>query len=298
MKKVFSSTEDVIHAFAQKQQLEGRNGSGSIYFERPYNSDKEYGTHLYSYGRHYLLAEFISEDAIMINDEGYSSSTSKHINKTRWATRQYRQFYTKDTRIDLVYNQVITHKNSLSKAKKPELYIQPILSLWRTMNEFAEWNRARLKLTKKSYALYSDTRYKEIRKIVKALENNSEDYTAKLNALATKQAKARRISDKKAIVEKLEKFNNYEINSFRVGGEDFLRVSKDREKVETSQGVKVSVQSAAQLYQMIQAGIDIKGKRIDGYTVTSINGHLKIGCHNINMDSVRSVGEKVLKLVL
>ncbi len=38
---------------------------------------------------------------------------------------------------------------------------------------------------------------------------------------------------------------------------------------------------------------DIKGYNIEGYTVISLNGTLKIGCHNINMDSVKRL-DKVL----
>ena len=47
---------------------------------------------------------------------------------------------------------------------------------------------------------------------------------------------------------------------------------------------------------MIKAGKDIKGYKIDKYTVISINGTLKIGCHNINRANVTEVGEQLLKL--
>lgn len=91
----------------------------------------------------------------------------------------------------------------------------------------------------------------------------------------------------------MTKFNNYEINSFRVGDKDYLRMSLDGEKVETSQGIKIFVSEASKLYKMICNGVDIKGHRIGGYVVTSINGTLKIGCHNIDMDSVHNVGKQL-----
>jgi hypothetical protein len=53
----------------------------------------------------------------------------------------------------------------------------------------------------------------------------------------------------------------------------------------------VKRENAKLLYKMIERGIDIQGKHIEHYTVTSINGTLKIGCHNINIDSMHKVGK-------
>jgi hypothetical protein len=64
--------------------------------------------------------------------------------------------------------------------------------------------------------------------------------------------------------------------------------------VESSQRIRVSVEAARDLYKAIQRGIDIKGRKIDYYTIISINGTLKIGCHNINMDSVHQIGKQIL----
>lgn len=276
MKKVFSTSDEVIHLFAQQTQKEGRNGSSNVFFE---------GKKLYSYGYHYLLAEFIDDNTVMIKDSGYSVTTSKHIGEADYATRQYRQFYTTKTDVEQVYNTVIANKNKLATARKPELYIQPILSLWASLNEFIEYKKD--KLTKKT------SEYKEIKRIVKALEGNVEDYTLKLNQLAVKQAKAKKRKDVKDLKEALVKFNSYETRTFRIGNEDFLRLSKDGLKVESSQGVSVKVENAKTLYNMILRGIDIKGKSIEHYTVTSINGTLKIGCHSINIKSMHEVGKQL-----
>jgi hypothetical protein len=50
MKTVFSNAQDCVHAFAQRQTPQGR--SGNVFF---------YGDKIYSYGYHYLLAEFIDD---------------------------------------------------------------------------------------------------------------------------------------------------------------------------------------------------------------------------------------------
>lgn len=64
----------------------------------------------------------------------------------------------------------------------------------------------------------------------------------------------------------------------------FLRVELD--KVVTSHGAKVSLKSAKVLFDLIQSGKDVKGFDIDGYTVISMNGVLTIGCHKIEKDEI------------
>ena len=38
---------------------------------------------IYSYGYHYILGKFINDDILIINDKGYSNTTSKHIHLLR-----------------------------------------------------------------------------------------------------------------------------------------------------------------------------------------------------------------------
>ena len=275
MKKVFLSNADCIHTFAQRSQDEGRTPNHNVYF---------YGDKIYSYGSHYLLGEFINNgEAIIINDIGYSSSTAKHISILWGATRQYKQISKRSTDLDTVHCTVISHKNSLANARKPELYITPILQLWESLNEFLQYTKA------KKYK--SNKKYKEIKAIVTALNDSPEEYKEKIKLASQKLAKAQKRKDAKELKEKLVKFNAHEINWLRVGNEDYLRISKDGESVETTQGVSVKRENAKLLYKMIEKGIDIQGKHIEHYTVTSINGTLKIGCHNINIDSMHKVGK-------
>ena len=120
MKKVFSSNDECIHTFAQRTQSEGRTSTKSIFFE---------GDKLYSYGYHYLLAEFLDDNTIMINDKGYSASTRKHIGMISWASRQYKQFFKKESDIYLVREQIMYLKDKLAKANKPIKYIEQITKL-------------------------------------------------------------------------------------------------------------------------------------------------------------------------
>ena len=275
MKKVFTNANDVIHLFAQQSQSEGR--SSNVFFE-----DKK----LYSYGHHYLLAEFLDDNTVFINDDGYSVTTSKHISQASYALRQYKRFFKSGSDLETVYYSIINNKNKLANARKPEMYIENILSLWGLLNEYI--NYCKLKIKK-------DKMYIEIKKIVSCIENDADGYKQNLAIYQKNKKIADKKKAKKLLKESLKKFFSYEINTFRIPNtDDYVRISKNSEYVETSQGVKIPIKSAKTLYNLIKAGKDIKGYEIDYYTVISINGTLKIGCHNINMDNVHEIGEKVL----
>ena len=275
MKTVFSNAQDCVHAFAQRQQPQGR--ASNVFF---------YGDKIYSYGYHYLLAEFIDDKTILINDSGYSSTTNKHIRYVSSGTRQYKQFFTRTSEIGLVYSQVLSLQGKLANARKPENYINGILSLWDSLNEYVKHI--------KSKNIPKDTRYKAIKAIVKHLNVDSVQYQQKLADAKKKDEAAKKRKDAKQIKEALTKFYNYEVNSFRIGDTDYLRLSQDGSSVETSQHVKVSTEEARTLYKAICNDVDIVGHRISNYIVNSINGRLKIGCHNIDMDSVHKVGKQLI----
>ena len=99
MRTVFNSTSEVCHVFAQRTQTEGR--AGNVFFE---------GNVIYSYGYHYELARFFqganNETAILINDMGYSTSTSKHIGLIRSATSHFTQFNFTETDGETVLNEL------------------------------------------------------------------------------------------------------------------------------------------------------------------------------------------------
>lgn len=275
MKTVFNSAHDVIHAFAQRNQSQGR--SSSVFF---------YGDKIYSYGYHYLLGEFIDDKTIVIDTRGYSNTTSKHIHWIIGATRQYKQFFTLSCDIHHVHRQILSLNDRLATARKPENYINQILSLWDSLNEFIKYTKN--KNTPK------DDRYKEIKRIVKAIQSQPKEYQHKLAEAKKKQELAKKRREEKQIKDTLSKFYNYEVHTFRIGDKDYLRISQDGSNIETSQHVKVSIDEARTLYKLICKGVDIAGHRISNYIVNSINGTLKIGCHNIDMDSVHKVGKQLV----
>lgn len=284
MKKVFQNTSEVVHVFAQQSQWQGRNQSGSIYF---------YDNKIYSYGSHYLLGEFINDETIIINDFGYSVTTSKHINELINATSQYNQFYTSSIDIKYVQTEINAFLKCLTNARKPEIYISNINKLETNLTKWVEYCKDN-KISHKYKLNKSDYNYKKIVKIANSLL--TPQTIEKLKAKGKKDAAKQKAKDKRELKIKLDKFNAYKIDRFKIGQFDYLRLSENSQFVETSQNIRIEKSEAKKLYFAIKRKVDIKGQRIGYYTVNKIdNKALTVGCHKICIKSVKKVGLLISK---
>ena len=286
MKKVFSNTSEVVHVFAQQTQSEGRNQSGSIYFK---------DNRIYSYGSHYLLGEFINDETIIINDFGYSVTTSKHISELINATSQYKQFFTSSIDIKHIQTEIDYNLKKLSKANKPEIYISNITKLENNLTKWVDFCKAN-KIKKRPFQIFdyainkSDYKYNKIVKIANSLL--TPEAIEKIKAKGKKDAIKQKAKDKKDLKTKLDEFNTYKIDRFKIGEFDYLRLSENKQFVETSQNIRIEKSEAKKLYFAIKKKIDIRGQKIGYYTVNKIdNKALTVGCHKICIKSVEKVGQ-------
>ena len=290
MKKVFQNTSEVVHVFAQQTQSEGRNQSGSIYFRE---------NKIYSYGSHYLLGEFINNDTIIINDFGYSVTTSKHISELINATSQHNQFFTSSIDIKHVQTEINAFLKCLTNARKPEIYISNITKLESNLTKWVNYCKEN-KIKKEHFSRYnflvnkSDYNYKKIVKIANSLL--TPETIEQLKAKGKKDAIKQKAKDKKELKIKLDKFNTYEIDRFKIGQFDYLRLSQNGEFVETSQNIRIEKNEAKKLYFAIKNKINIQGQKIGYYTINKIdNMALTVGCHKICIKSVKKIGELITK---
>lgn len=270
MKTVFSNSE-IMHVFAQRTQREARTANSNVFF---------YGNKIYSYGYHYLLGEFLDDNTILINDKGYSVSTSKHINYLRQAVSQYKRFYTTETDEKYLIDKLNNELQKLTKAKKPEIYINSINYLFKKYTEFQEFRKLPIN--------------KEISKIYKTA-NNGINLEAYKKIVQKKEAKEKR--------EKLKKFKavyndfkNYETNRIYKGltGFDYLRISKDKQYIETSQQIQIDIIEAQKIARAIKLGLNIVGQRLKYYTINKFDKNgLIAGCHNIPKSEI----DQILKLI-
>ena len=290
MRKVFSNTSEVVHVFAQQTQSEGRNQSGSIYFRE---------NKIYSYGSHYLLGEFINNETIIINDFGYSVTTSKHINELRNATRQYNVFFTSLIDIKNVESVIEANLKCLAKSRKGETYIDIINELEKGLTKWVKFCKEN-KIKKEHFYKYnyvvnkSDYKYKKIVKIANSLL--TPEAIEKIKAKGKKESIKQKAKDKKELKNKIDKFNTYKIDRFKIGQFDYLRLSQNGQFVETSQSIRIEKSEAKNLYFAIKNKIDIRGQKIGYYTINKIdNKALTVGCHKICIKSVQKVGLLISK---
>lgn len=271
-KRTFADYDEVCHVFAQRTHLEGSSG-GNVYF---------YKDKLYSYGSHYVLAEFITnkkgELAVMINNVGYSSSTGKHISMARSATSHYKQFFTTQTKGKLVLDKLTELYKKFGRARKPMMYANEAIYLYERFIEYLDWSKEIDPRRRKITLLYK-----------KFVSGDAYEKAKEAQAKADERAKIKAQRD-------IELFLKYEKDYVPNSKEAYVRISKSGEYVETSKGAKASVKEARVLYQLIKAGKDIKGFKISYYTVIGLNGTLKIGCHDINKKNMVEVGEQLLSM--
>jgi hypothetical protein len=268
MKQVFSSNSECIHIFAQRIQDAGRSASGSVYFEY----DK-----LYSYGSHFVLAEFLPNDAVLINDTSYSNSTSKHQNIAFSALRQYRRIYVSSHNLQNVLNSLSELQKLLLKARKPEKYVKEALEL--------------IEKHKEAQKIYST--YKGINKQLEQYEEFFNISLDGLKPLIEKRRKQEAIKQIKAQKEFEQAFFAYEpYNSLRYKASskiDLVRVSQCGKFLETSQNVRVPINDAKLLLLALKAGKNIIGEKIEWYTINSVSEkHVKIGCHTLSIAQIES----------
>jgi hypothetical protein len=292
MKTVFTSNE-ITHVWAQQSQESGRtNGGGSIYFR-----DKE----IYSYGSHFCMARIIGDGKVLITNRGYSVSTAKHLNLVRNAVNHLQRVY-------VAYPEDKTLKRNLEDFRRTIANLLSDLNNPRKRPETKERVRGELAAVVGNIAAYLAAVGKTEKDVKKELGNEYKTFAAFRDAATNEQArgelavklekerKAREARDLKERRERNKKSaaalelwkNGGNVNAYQYNWNDLPVILRaiptdetEKEYVQTSHGAVVPYKAAKLLYALIQAGKDIKGHEIGGYTVISLNGVLTIGCHKI-----------------
>jgi len=268
MKTVFTNSE-IVHAFNEQNQYEGRTSNSSMYF---------YNNKLYSYGSHYLLCEFIDSNTVIINDKGYSVTTNKHISLVRSATSNRKQYFRSKIDYEIVNLSIKDYLKKLVNARKTkDYYLRELDSTFKMYFDYLEFTKQKTKF--KKYP-----QHREILRLYKDFYNNFDNLEQRIKDSVKKQA----IKDKKAIVKKVKEWKSNKIQWFQnKTNTDFLRLKGDN--IETSQNVKISIKEAKRVLSILNSK-NVRGQKIDNrYTITSFNSLLKVGCHNIPLKEINYI---------
>jgi hypothetical protein len=319
MRHVFKNSAECAHIWASRSQEDGK--AGNVNFK---------GDSIYSY-RWWEMARFIEikgETIVLMRSWSYSGNTSKHMNYVSEALRglNYRIVYCygEQTGGYLFYysgGNLLNHESSLvhwlnamkesqgklKRARIPEWQVNANHNARKSIEEYC--TLFDLELPKEMLDYYLDP--DDIAPLLAAKAKRAKE----LEVGAEERAEKRREQFIKKNAKKVQEFLTHEerwINGENVSVEFHLNNSKRRyhfdrtnnlefsqtrlrlksDVVETSRRAYVSVKEAKVLWALIKDGRDIKGHKIDGYTVISMNGVLKIGCHEIKREEMERFVEK------
>lgn len=244
-----------------------------------------YGPVIYSYGYHYEIARYIDAPngtkVCFINSNGYSNSTAKHTRHVSHAIPSgipvfhvpfIRSGYSRDQSI------------SIDK-------IGGIIDI--LLVECSNYIFDQLKARTNSYPFnQAARRYHDIEQIcelfgipVPARPDDWEKARIKseyLRDTAVERQTAKQQRELEKQKELLEKWLRHEYNGQLYNIPVHLRVSTDGRLIETTKGAKVDLQAGLRLLAKLRNGSDVKGEKIDGFTlIENTLDHVKIGCHTI-----------------
>ena len=275
MKTVFSNSQ-LAHTWANQLQNFGRGSS--MYFE---------GNTIYSYGKHYEIAQVIASPnctkVYFVNSNGYSNTTAKHTRHVVNAIPDYFPSFN-----------VPFKNNKFSVDHLPEIINNMMLQ---GKNYLTDQINAR---TNCGYFVAASQLFEDVDLICELfdlpkpkLPDNYLDAQIKAQHLRETQSireEKKAAKELQKSLELLTKWLNHEYNGTLYNIPVHLRVSNDGKLIETTKGAKVQMSEALRLLSKLRNGEDVNGYKIDGFTVIENNSdRVKIGCHEISWNIINQL---------
>lgn len=272
--KTVFETSQVAHIWANQLQSTGRNAHNNFYFD---------AETIYSYGRHFPIARIVKNservEGVLFTEQRYSNTTAKHIALVAHACSHTNIIYcynpTGSANSNFLHwiSDVETISKNLLKAKKPEIYLSQIDAIKGKAEKYAAFMGVAIPDTLQIALSITD-------------KESYQQYTDNKTRLVEKELKKRHKKD-------LSKWLAGETHHLYIrDGFDYLRVRG--EKVQTSQGIEMTLPEATDIYNRLKNDKLKAGDTIlNGYAVIKVNGEVKIGCHNFKKSYLLSFGKKL-----
>lgn len=281
MRKTLSNHQEVCHYWAHQRQSEGR--SNNLSFQ---------GNILLSY-HHWWIGRILDvngQPIALLRSDSYSVSTSKHQNYARRAVSHLTSFcvpfagYNREEHEGNI-QYFIHERDSLRQQAK-------------RARSNKEWLLERQQDTSDQCAQYLDV-FKdefdsEFIKKVQAILNDEEGQTLVILREELNRTKAEREAKERARQieqeqEDLVKWRNHD-SQRRSFTTTALRLSPDKQAIQTTHGASVPLEAAKALWSAYKAGKTIEGRHIGPFTINHVNGEtITIGCHVVPTSEIETV---------
>lgn len=301
MKTVFNSDE-VCHIWISESQISGRNGSGTVYFDRDT---------IYSYGSHFPIAKIVrnpdKERAVLFTTRDYSTTTARHKGLVRYAIPDYVPVFKVinmgPNHADNLGDYKVRIKELLSKSKNASLnalsYLEQAHDICGELNRYIEF----YDLGAEPYTIPD---YDNLYEQAKVKSVNAEQKREVRNRVRRAKQEQYHTEAKARFGAELEKWKSGEISTLpgyqRYDFDTCLRVNPDDSgEVQTSLGATVPREHAKRLYRFI-CEVMKSGKEwvSNGHTFhigvykvdrIEVDGTLHAGCHTIEWNEIVRIGE-------
>ncbi len=292
-KKLYRNYNELSHAFFynQTERCNVQTYNRSMLF----HNDR-----IFSYGTHYCIAEKLKsdkqgkKDILFFNCYNYSNTTVRHKQAVRSAIPPHYIIFdvpdastNREANIKYFFAQL---RDNLFKASKA-----------RTRKRYYLAEAERFRLTILQYrSLFHCSRLSKEQKNILSSHIVSTELLAYIVQTENKlkQAKIRKLQTEKKqyIANEAQNIQNWIANTRNYLSRQiydrkvYLRISANKQQIETSKGSDMDIDKAKRLYCIMQRVESCS--EYDGYRMSYNSNHLQIGCHNID----RSEIERIAKL--
>jgi hypothetical protein len=312
MKTIFNSNAQVFHLFANKLQDVAKTQNRNVFFDND---------SIYSYGYHYKLGLHLDKNAMLINNKGYSITTSKHISDLIQASRHKKLFYSQNVLIAEILPRLEEYAKRVVNARKEETKADYISFINYIYNSFVDFQKYCIdnKINKIYWSNNTiirpiiDKRSKEYKRatfIYDSIKGNIKELESQIKTAKEKQKKKEQQRQK----EQIKLFRENKITFARLNF-DLLKLvemhshtaNHDRQEdfyIATSQNVKLSINEsieAIKKLEQINYNTDLinkhlKGQRIKHYTITGARQKaLIVGCHKVKFEEIKRIKNQLIK---
>lgn len=302
----------LVHDYAHQIHTSGKGSN--LFYEGPT---------LYSYGQHFPICHIskgkTGEEILFWNDKSYSNTTAKHQNITSRATRHMVRIDIPANNLDkIIYSSEDSEFIGLSKVWRDEA--QRLIKEMGTtgkayakrLNAYHELRNLETNILKfiRDFLCQDFTRppvnfgfFTVVREVIDSYFK-SPQYTTDTAAREKRSEAAQQASNARREAQS-RKWRNYNIStpeeiaewvagtrsSVRPGENDILRILPSG-FIQTSQNIEMTRDQAKAIYlQLIRQELKVGDQVLTGYTVTKVNGTVKIGCHTFDTEYLLNFGK-------